>query len=121
MKMLEIFQKAHEAGMAAGHGAEVAPMVICEATVFGQPIPGGREYVVEGGPCGFAWITMPGRGKHVEAAKQFGARKGYPTGLQIRVHEFGQSLARKEKYAYAFARVLEQAGIPQVYAESRMD
>lgn len=118
--MLEIFQKAHEAGMAAGQAARVAPMVIAEAYVTGGFIPGGRQYVVEGGPCGFAWITMPARGPHVKAAKQFGARKGYPTGLKISVGAFGQSMMRKEEYAHAFAKVLREAGV-KAYPESRLD
>ena len=48
------------------------------------------------------------------------ASKAYPTGLHFWVGLFNQSMTRKEAYASAFAKVLNEAGI-QAYADSRMD
>jgi hypothetical protein len=45
---------------------------------------------------------------------------GYPTGYDIWVGGFGQSMARKEAYAGAFAKVLKDNGI-DAYMQSRMD
>jgi hypothetical protein len=119
MGMEHVFAEAHEAGKIAAEKAQVVPMVVREAGLFGEVV-GGQEWFVEGGVCGFAGIKLPGRGAHVKMAKAFGARKGYPSGLYIPVHQYGQSMQRKEAYAEAFAKVLQEVGI-QAYAESRMD
>ena len=108
---MTIFEIAHNAGMAAVESANVEPMIV---------IDGSSRYFVEGGACGFAWINVPARGSHVEEAKAFGARKGYPKGLTIWVSHFGQSMQRKETYAQAFAKTLRSSGI-DANANSRMD
>ena len=106
-----IFDLAHRAGMLAVERLTVEPMAV---------IDGSTRYIVEGGVCGFAWINLPARGCHVKEAKLFGARKGYPKGLTIWVSHFGQSMQRKETYAYAFAKSLRNVGI-DAYSDSRMD
>jgi hypothetical protein len=74
-----------------------------------------------GGVCGFAWVQFKGNTAWAKWAKQnAGARSAYQGGLNIWVHQFGQSMECKEKYAYAFADVLNKHNI-KAYASSRMD
>ena len=119
-----LFEKAVAAGMAAGTGAKVAPMIVgSPSTVFGNDIDYSKKtYYVPDGPCGFAWVTIrPGNSKFANWIKKNGhGGPAYGGGVSVRVHEFGQSVARKAAYAGAFARVLRDAGI-NAYSDSRMD
>lgn len=118
---------ADAAGQAAALACTPRPMVV-------------QGYgAVEGGACGFAWVSMPGNtalGRAImkearrEAKQRFdslgdpsymGWSKGYPKGLSMWVSGYGQSMARKEAYARAYAEVLRNAGHERVYAGSRMD
>ena len=75
------------------------------------------------GVCGFAWVNIkPARGKFVKYLKDnnIGRKDSYYGGYTVWVRGFGQSLARKESYARAFADVLTTNGI-KAYAMSRMD
>jgi hypothetical protein len=106
----ELFAKAHAAGMAAGQAITPRPMYI-------------EGYApVADGLCGFAWITIrPANCAAAKYAKQhLGAGPHYGGGLDIWVHEFNQSHARKGAYAYAYAAVLQAAGINAV-SGSRLD
>lgn len=108
-----VSREAHEAGMAAGRACAPAPMVVVDAD--------GGVYRVPDGVCGFAWVQLKGNTPFGRWAKAIGvADKGYPTGLTIWVHEFGQSMTRKEAYARAYATVLRANGI-DAHAASRMD
>ena len=114
-----IHAKAHMEGMKAGLKALPVPMTVCEADLMGNPI--GRSWTVSEGACGFAWVTFAGNTPWGRWAKAQGiASKGYPKGLQIWVSEFNQSVARKEAYAYAYAKVLREHGV-EAYAHSRLD
>lgn len=118
-----IYAEAHAAGMAAGQQAVPVPMVVVErANPLDDRSPVVRKYEpVMDGCCGFAWIVISGIGAFAKWAKEKGlASKHYPAGLSFWVGEFNQSLTRKEKYAYAFAEVLNKHGI-KAYAGSRMD
>lgn len=107
-----LYWEADKAGVEAAVKAMPTPMVVSG---------GGKEYYVSEGACGFAWIKFAGNTPWGRWAKQNGiARSSYPKGLQIWVSEFGQSMDRKAAYAYAFAKVLQSAGI-EAYAQSRMD
>jgi hypothetical protein len=88
-----VFDRAHAAGIAAARAH--------------QPIYG--PYAV----CGFAWITIhPGTSAAAKYAKaHFQAHPAHRGGMQISVGLFNQSMERKERYADAFARVLQEAGI----------
>ena len=121
----ELFRKAHEAGMAAGAATTPAPMVVNKhASPLDDSSPVVKSWVVPDGVCGFAWVTIrPATSAAARYAKEFikrGVHKGYHGGIEIMVHEFGQSLTRKEAYARAYARVLEAAGI-RATADSRID
>ena len=123
-KERELYEKAHLAGMRAGNGEEVTPMVVgTPSTPFGSDIDHSKPtYFVEGGVCGFAGVVIkPARGKFVSLLKKHDLGwKHYYGGFYMTCREFGQSLARKEAYCEAFARVLGEEGI-RCYVDSRMD
>ena len=111
-------------GMDAGRRVGVTPMVVGTPTeLMGNEIDYSKKtYVVEGGVCGFAGVVIkPARGKFVSYLKSIGmGNKHYYGGWYVSVREFGESLARKEAYAEAFADVLTEVGM-RVYVDSRMD
>jgi hypothetical protein len=112
-----LYETAKAAGMAAGYGAAPTPMIVTGGVPGQKP---ERHYVSEG-VCGFAWITIKGNTSFGRWAKKTGlARAAYPKGLSFWVSAFGQSMDRKEAYARAFAKVLNEHGIT-AYAGSRMD
>ena len=119
-----LFEDAHEAGLKAGREVGVTPMVVgSPSTPFGSDIDYSKKtYFVESGVCGFAGVVIkPARGKFVSYLK--GLDKGYKHyygGYYVPVREFGQSLTRKEAYARAFAKVLDEEGL-KCYVDSRMD
>ena len=123
-KERELYEKAHLAGMRAGNGEKVTPMVVgTPSTPFGSDIDHSKPtYFVEGGVCGFAGVVIkPARGKFVSLLKKHDLGwKHYYGGFYMTCREFGQSLARKEAYCEAFARVLGEEGI-RCYVDSRMD
>jgi hypothetical protein len=112
-----LVKSAHEAGMAALEAACPTPMIVTGG-VPGEP---PKTWYVEEGACGFAWVEFAGSTSFGRWAKKTGlASKAYPKGLMIWVSEGGQSIDRKEAYASAFAKVLNEAGI-KAYANSRLD
>ena len=120
----KLLEKAHLVGMDAGRDASVTPMVVgSPSTPFGSDIDYSKKtYFVEGGACGFAGVVIkPARGKFVSYLKSIGiGNKHYYGGYYVSVREFGQSLARKEAYAEAYAKVLSEEGM-RCYVDSRMD
>ena len=120
----KVLERAHLMGMDAGRRVGVTPMVVGTPTeLMGNEIDYSKKtYVVEGGVCGFAGVVIkPARGKFVSYLKSIGkGNKHYYGGWYVSVREFGQSLARKEAYADAFADVLKEVGM-RVYVDSRMD
>ena len=120
----KVLERAHLMGMDAGRRVGVTPMVVGTPTeLMGNEIDYSKKtYVVEGGVCGFAGVVIkPARGKFVSYLKSIGkGNKHYYGGWYVSVRELGQSLARKEAYAEAFAGVLKEVGM-RVYVDSRMD
>jgi len=119
---------------------KVTPMVVQQhADVMDDDSPVTEQWVVEGGPCGFASIRVkcvngPSR-KFINQLKKAGLAggdrySGYHTewsksdyyGGYMKSFTLigGQSLAYKSAYAYAYARVLEDAGI-DTWVWTRMD
>jgi hypothetical protein len=93
-----IWKLADAAGTAAGDASETSP--------FG---------------CGFAWIKFSGNSSFGRwAAKNMDLMDGYPTGKQIWVSQYGQSVDRKLKYATAASDVLREHGV-DCYPGSRLD
>jgi hypothetical protein len=125
MDFRALFDKAYEAGLAAGKAAIPATMVVgSPSTPLGNDIdPSKPVYFVNEGCCGFAWVNVsPGNCRFANWLKKNGlARKAYGGGVDIWCREFGQSMTRKEAWADAFADVCRDAGVPRCYAGSRMD
>lgn len=118
-----LWAEADAAGQAAAEALTPRPMYVGTAkSLFDDSFDTTQPvYYVSEGVCGFAWVWFKGNTAFGRWAKNAGlASKGYPTGLQLWVRGYGQSMQRKEAYARAFAEVLRNAGI-KAYAESRMD
>jgi len=118
-----LYNKAWAAGKAAADACVPAPMVVGDADIFGNPVPGGRMYVVNDGPCGFAWVRVrPGNSAFAKWLVKNGLARPdrYHGGVAINIFDYNQSIARKEAHAYAMARVLEAAGF-RAYSDSRLD
>jgi hypothetical protein len=118
-----LYEQAEAAGRAAADAAVPVPMIVGEETSpFSGIIDHSKPtYFVSDGLCGFAWVKFAGNTGFGRWAKKAGkARPSYGGGLQVSVFGYGQSVARKEAYAQAFADVLREAGVT-AYAESRLD
>jgi hypothetical protein len=115
---------AEKAGLLAGKTVGVQPMVVQQhASPFDDNSPVEKEWIVEGGPCGFAWVNIkPGTSAFAKYLKETGKARSdsYYGGVTVWVGAFGQSMTRKEAYARAYAGVLQTAGY-KAYANSRMD
>ena len=121
-----IHNECHEAGMIAGANLRTTPMLVGETTSpFGNEIDYTKPtYVVDDGPCGFAWVTIhPGNSKLANQYKKLGlARPHYGGGVSMWINEFGQSVDRKYAYAQAYAAKLrELTGVERIYPGSRLD
>lgn len=115
----EIYELAAYHGMMAGEAVTPTPISVTPVNFANEPV--GPSWHVPEGLCGFAWVTFKGNTGFGRWAKKEGlARKQYGGGLAISVSEFNQSVARKEAYAYAFAKTLREHGIT-AYADSRLD
>jgi len=132
---IQIYREAREAGERAMRAAKPTPMIVSDADLAGNPIPGGKSWYVPSGICGFAWIKIKGNSWFIRELKKAGlasAKKdwnrpripfekdSYSGGYSYWISEGGQSMELKEAYANAFADVLEAYGI-SAYAGSRMD
>jgi hypothetical protein len=121
----DLYLRAHQAGLAAGNAAEVVPMTVQQhANPADDASPVVQQWHVAGGVCGFAWVSVkPGNSSFAKwlVANGKGRTDHYAGGVTVWVGEFGQSMTRKEAYAYAFANTLQAAGITRAYANSRMD
>lgn len=110
-----IWQKAYEAGVAAGQGHEPKPMGVVDTL-------SGQNWIVSEGVCGFAEIKVKGNTSFGRWAKKHaGFKKGYPQGLYFWVSAFGQSYERKVAFAKAAVAVLNENGIDDAYYSSRLD
>lgn len=119
-----IHAEAHAAGMKAGEEAVPVPMhVVQRSNPFDDSSPITKRYApVMDGVCGFASVHMAGTHPYAKHLLKNvpGAHKGYPKGVDLSVHAFGQSMTRKAAYASAYSGVLKTHGIDS-YPTSRMD
>ncbi len=125
MNCMILFSEADKAGKAAVAATKVTPMIVGEAKgLLSNEIDYSKKtYFVEDGVCGFASVNVkPGNSKFAKFLKEMGMarRDSYNGGVSMSVHEYNQSLQKKEAYAYAFAKVLREAGV-NARVESRMD
>jgi hypothetical protein len=126
----DLYDEADKAGREAVSNTTPTPMIVRQHS---NPLDDSSEVVKEYGPildgvCGFAWINIkPGNHPFCNWLKKEGlARKdSYYGGVTIWVHDFEQSLEKKQAYAQAFAKVINKAfdNIPKfnALAMSRMD
>ena len=118
-----LFNEARMAGIKAVLECKVTPMIVQQhSNMADDSSPVTKSWFVEDGVCGFASINIrPGNCPAANYAKKhLGASKAYYGGVSIWVHEFNQSLQKKEAYASAFPAVLHNAGI-WAHCNSRMD
>lgn len=109
-----LWNQAWQEGMKAAMATTPTPMIITDGK--GTHI----DYVPEG-PCGFAWLNVPGNTSFGRWLKKDGiARPDYPTGLCVWISAYEQSHDRKAAHAYAMARYLQSQGI-ECSARSRLD
>lgn len=128
VEKVEKFIRLHEAADRAGNEAALVctpvPMVVVQhANALDDNSPVVYREVVEGGPCGFAWVVVrPGTCSFARWAMKnvSGAHKNYRGGVGLWCHLSTQSMEIKEAYCRAYAKVLCAAGI-NAYAQSRLD
>ena len=123
MHIESLYIQAHDAGNNAVTQTTVTPMIVTQAA---NPLDDSsavvKAWVVNDGVCGFASVIIkPANSKFAKflVANQLG-RKHYAGGVSMSIRDFNQSLTKKEAYAYAFAKVLNDNGI-NAYVDSRMD
>jgi len=127
----KLYADADAAGRKAADAATPVPMLVGTpknmlASLVGRDDGGFDEkepvYYVSDGVCGFAWVLVrPGNSSFARwLAKTDKGSAAYGGGVSIWVSGYGQSMQRKEAYAGAFAKVLQDAGIT-AYSQSRMD
>lgn len=120
----ELYTFADRKGKEAAEVCSPTPMAVGQAkSLFSNEIDRSKPvYIVEDGPCGFAWVWFKGNTAWGRWAKKQGhAKNHYPKGLYIWVSGYNQSIQRKEAYAQAFAKVLRENGVTDAYADSRLD
>jgi len=95
-ELSSVFSKAEAAGHEAATVHTPTPMMVVQGA---SPYVTAKEWHVPEGVCGFAWIVItPGTSREAKFAKKYhGARTHYYGGVSIHVHEYGQSMERKEK------------------------
>ena len=109
-----LFQKAWKAGTEAATSHQPRPMIVTDTH-------GNVVEQVNDGPCGFAWLNVPGNtsfGKWLRKSNL--ARPDYPTGLSVWIDAYGQSYERKRVHASTMAAILQENGIECV-ARGRLD
>ena len=111
----DIINKADKAGKDAVNKLQVNPMVV-------ENTQTGEQWFVEDGACGFAWVSIhPATSSFARWLKKQGiGSKGYDSGLKIWIHDYNQSVQKKETYAWAYAEVLRDSGY-KAYSGSRLD
>ena len=138
---LDLIAKAEAAGQEAMQelidSKKVMPMVVQQhENVMDDSSPVAEQWVVAGGPCGFAAIRVkctngPSR-KFINQLKKAGLAGDINSHCEWHKSDYyggfmksftligGQSLAYKEAYAHAYAEVLDAEGI-NTWVWSRMD
>ncbi len=96
---------------------DLSPEALVEVA-FHEAQHASQKFITEHGEmayCGFAWVTVrPANCKVAKILKaKYGARNGYQGGVQVLNpgRSNTQSMDVKEQGAYAFAKVLHEAGV----------
>lgn len=120
-----LYRLADEAGVKAVQELNVTPMVVTQRKdLFDSNSEVVNQWIVSDGVCGFADINIkPANSKFCKwlVRKGLARKDSYRGGVTVWVSDYGQSMQKKEAYAFAFAKVLVDNGITKAYASSRMD
>lgn len=129
--MKKVYEEATQEGQRAVNAAifnrDITPVTFYEADLQGNCI--GNTYYEPDGICGFAWISIrPASEKGKKdcdfvkfcRANKIGDYSDYEKAWTIWVHDYNQSMQKKEIFANAFAKVLRDNNI-SAYAHSRID
>lgn len=124
-KFRSLYDKAWAAGVAAANAINPIPMIVgTPSSPFGNDMdPKKPIYFVEGGACGFAWVSVrPANSSFANWIKKnnLGKTDSYAGGVSVWIGDYGQSLQRKETHAHAMAEALRAEGI-NAYGQSRID
>lgn len=105
----KLYEIANAQGLKASEYVQPTPMVFTNG------------YVMQNGPCGFAWVVLPdGRKSFARWITKNGlgelvGRQGVWIDAKVNTENLDltakQSLIRKEAYAFLFAKVLKATGI----------
>jgi hypothetical protein len=112
----EFFAFAKLRGMERGNAKKPKPMIVQDTYRI-------KQYFVPSGVCGFAWVIVkPGNCAFANFLKKenFAHKDSYNGGVNIWIHEHGQSFEQKSAHAQELAFVLRFFGI-QAYSGSRLD
>lgn len=119
-----IWKKAVEAGRKGLIACQPRPMIVEQhQDMMDDSSLVEKQWYVEGGVCGFAWVTVrPGNCSFARWLKQQSHAKtdSYYGGVTIWIAEGGQSMERKVAYAREMARILNEHGI-RATVRSRID
>jgi len=118
-----IYKEAWDEGVKAANECIPVPMVVEQhANPLNDNSSVIARYVVNDGVCGFAWVNIrPGNCGFARWLKKNNlAFKDYYGGVSIYIHEYNQSMTKKEKHARAMAKYIRKFDI-RAYAQSRMD
>jgi hypothetical protein len=117
-----LYDKAHQIAHEAAINHNPTPMIVSEHS---NPLDDSsdvkNQYYVADGVCGFSSIRFKlntAFGKW--AVKNKIAEKSCTSGAYIWVHDYSQSYERKNRYASAFCKFMNENGV-KCYAESRLD
>ena len=107
--------EAHAIGTEAVTASTPTPMVVQDQS--------GKQYFVEGGVCGFAWVHVPkGTSRFARwLSKTNRGGRSYYGGVDIRSGQRDQSMERAEAYCRAYALHLVTALGVECYMQSRID
>lgn len=110
----QVFNEAWNAGI-------VAATAIVPRTMVVQDMNGNVVDVVPEGPCGFAWVRVPGNTSFAKwLVKHHRTKPGYPKGIDLWISDYGQSYERKAAHARAMSSYLIDRGI-KAWSGSRLD
>ena len=119
-----LWSEATAAGMQALAAATPVPMIVQQHTnMLDDASPVKKQWFVEGGVCGFAWVNIkPGTSAFARwlVKMSYARSDSYYGGVSYWVTDGGQSMQRKEAYAQATAEELRKHGI-KAQAMSRID
>ena len=118
-----LYDKAVAAAEKAYAKCVPVPMVVAQhSNMADDNSPIEKSWFVEGGVCGFAWVTIhPGTCSFARwLVKHDLGSKAYRGGVSVWAGPKDQSMARKTAWAKGFAGVVGDAGI-KCYVHSQID